>query len=303
MIEACNLTEEDMKDPDEVWDALQTQVKPKTNKYVDRIRVRRFIQRESESCDEFINRCEAQAKRCKFTETEHGSRVMEQFMNGIYSNDLQRSLIMEGEDIRLSKAIDIARSFEATIRDTRDMRAKTVSQDLNVDAVRQNFRRASNPCKKCGRAHNKYSPQSCPAYGARCNTCGKMNHWQKMCLSVPEDKKKTYQSKNTGQRQYTRNKVHRNFNSDKFKIANRTFAVHEFSQDDPNEDYFTISSVRVAEVSNNDDSEALRTIKVRTPSNKTGSMTVKVDTGAGANLLPIRAFRIMCPDSLDAKRI
>jgi len=77
-------------------------------------------------------------------------------------------------------------------------------------------------------------------------------------------------------------------------------AMHEFSQDDPNEDYFTISSVRVAEVSNNDDSEALRTIKVRTPSNKTGSMTVKVDTGAGANLLPIRAFRIMCPDSLDA---
>jgi len=126
MIEASNLTEEDMKDPDKVWDALQTQVKPKTNEYVDRLRLRRFIQRESESCDEFINRCEAQAKRCKFTETEHESRVMEQFMDGIHSNDLQRSLIMEGEDIRLSKAIDIARSFEATIRDT-DMRVKIIN--------------------------------------------------------------------------------------------------------------------------------------------------------------------------------
>ncbi|XP_063607727.1 uncharacterized protein LOC134782233 [Penaeus indicus] len=256
----------------------------------------RYFKRENESSDEFVNRCEAQAKRCKFTEAEHETRIIEQFMDRVYSNDLQRSLNMEGEDIRLSKAIDIARSHEATIRDNRDMRAKTVNYDLNVDAVgRHKFARASKSCNKCGRAHNKYPPQSCPAYGARYNTCGKMNHWQKMCFSIPETK-----SKGTSQSHYAGNKVLRNLNYDKPKKANRTSAVHEFSQDDPKEDYFTVSSVRVAEVSNSNDSEALRSIKVKIPSNKTGSMTVKVDTGAGANLLLIRAFRIMYPDLLDA---
>ncbi|XP_047484153.1 uncharacterized protein K02A2.6-like [Penaeus chinensis] len=143
---------------------------------------------------------------------------------------------MEGEDIRLSKAIDIARSHEATIRDNKDMRVKTVNYDLNVDAVgHPKFARAAKPC-----------------------------------------------------------------NNDKPRKANRTSAVHEFSQDDPYEDYFTVSSVRVAKVSNSNDSEALRSIKVRTPCNKTGSMTIKVDTGARVNLLPIRAFRIMFPDLLDA---
>ncbi|XP_047476666.1 uncharacterized protein LOC125030582 [Penaeus chinensis] len=300
MIEASNLTEEDMNDPDKVWDVFQTQVKPKTNKYVDRLRLRKYTQKEIESSDEFLNRCETQAKKCKFTEAEHEARIIEQFMEGVYSNDLQKSLIMEGEDM-MCKAIDIARSHEATIRDNKDMRVKTVNHDLIVDAVGYpKFARAAKPCNKCGRAHKKYPPQSCPAYGARCNTCGKMNHWQKMCLSVPENKNKTNMNKGTSQRHYAGNKVHRNFNSDKPMKANRTSAVHEFSQDDPNEDYFTVSSVIVAEVSNSNDSEALRSIKVRTPCNKTGSMTIKVDTGAGVNLLPIRAFRIMFPDLLDA---
>ncbi|XP_063611470.1 uncharacterized protein LOC134785118 [Penaeus indicus] len=238
MVEASNLTE-DMKDPDKVWDALETRLKPKTNKYVERLHFRRFFQRENESSDEFLNRCKAQAKRCKFTETEHEPRVIEQFMNGIYNEDLQRSLIIEGEDIRLSKAIDIARSFEAfdiarsfeaidfarsfeaNIRDKRDVRAKMVNYESNVDALGyQNFALASKPCSKCGRAHNKYPPQSCPAYGTSCKMCGKMNHWQKMCRSIPENKKKTYKSKSPGQSQYAGNKVHRNFNSDKSKNAN-----------------------------------------------------------------------------------
>jgi len=87
-------------------------------------------------------------------------------------------------------------------------------------------------------------------------------------MSVTTRKKKKNKRKSPGQSQYARNKVHRNFNSDKFKKANRTSAVHEFSQDDPNEDYFTISSVRVAKVSNSNDGEVLRSIKVRTPATR-----------------------------------
>lgn len=44
MVKTSNLAEKDMKDPEKIWDALQTRVKPKTNKYnnVDRLHLRTF---------------------------------------------------------------------------------------------------------------------------------------------------------------------------------------------------------------------------------------------------------------------
>lgn len=163
-IKSKDLTEEDMKNPDKVWEALGTEVKSKTNMYVDRLRLRRIIQRDDESNDEFLNRCDTQAGKYKFAELEREQRIVEQFMDGIYSNELQKQLLMEGEEIKLSKAIDMDRSHEATIRDHREMRAR-VRNDVNFDAVEYlNYDKTTKPCIKCGRIH-KNSPHSCPPYG------------------------------------------------------------------------------------------------------------------------------------------
>lgn len=74
----------------------------------------------------------------------------------------------------------------------------------------------------------------------------------------------------------------------------------KLSQEEPSDDYFTVRSVRVAQVSNSNDSKALRSIKVKTSSKKRkkrkrkGFNDRQVGTGAGAKRLPIRAFQIMC---------
>lgn len=217
-----------MQNPDKVWEALEAQVKLEPNKYVDRLWLRRIIQRDGES-DEFLKRCDAQAWRCKFPDTESEQMIIEQFMYRIQSNELQRQLIIS-EDIRLSKATDIARSHEATIGDNKDMIA-SVWNYSNVDAVGyQNFAKASKPCIRCGKLHSNNSSQSCPAYGAESSISGKVNHRKKRCLSIPENRKYMYKGKNLGQSQYAKNKSQRNYINDKSK---KSMGSSWLSQDDP----------------------------------------------------------------------
>jgi len=48
--------------------------------------------------------------------------------------------------------------------------------DYNKTVKTENV--ASNNCLKCGSKHN---PNMCPAFGKRCNACGKLNHFSKVC--------------------------------------------------------------------------------------------------------------------------
>ena len=51
--------------------------------------------------------------------------------------------------------------------------------------------------------------------------------------------------------------------------------------------------------------EAITNISVQLPDRPLvpASMEVNVDTGAQGNVLPMRAFRVMCPDLMDSKQI
>ena len=37
-------------------------------------------------------------------------------------------------------------------------------------------------CLKCGKS-NAFHHEVCPAFRSKCNTCGKANHWESVCLS------------------------------------------------------------------------------------------------------------------------
>ena len=40
-------------------------------------------------------------------------------------------------------------------------------------------------CWNCGRRHELYKRESCPAYGKTCNKCHKQNHFAAKCCSKP----------------------------------------------------------------------------------------------------------------------
>ena len=47
-----------------------------------------------------------------------------------------------------------------------------------IETTHQAFHK--HPCKYCGGNH---APRQCPAYGKSCNSCGKMIHLKKVCIS------------------------------------------------------------------------------------------------------------------------
>ena len=55
--------------------------------------------------------------------------------------------------------------------------------NTNIQAIRTPTRSTmSNKCLKCGKSH-AFHREACPAFGSKCNTCGKANHWASVCLS------------------------------------------------------------------------------------------------------------------------
>ena len=60
----------------------------------------------------------------------------------------------------------------------------------------------SNKCLKCGKSH-----EACPAFGSKCNTCGKANHWASVCLSnrTKPNKSRGHKAENTKNQNLTIN--------------------------------------------------------------------------------------------------
>ena len=53
----------------------------------------------------------------------------------------------------------------------------------NIQAIRTPTRSTmTNKFLKCGKSHALHR-EACPAFGSKCNTCGKANHWASVCLS------------------------------------------------------------------------------------------------------------------------
>ena len=47
-----------------------------------------------------------------------------------------------------------------------------------AEPTRHTYQR--HPCKYCGGSH---VPRQCPAYGKTCTSCGKIGHFQKVCIT------------------------------------------------------------------------------------------------------------------------
>ncbi|XP_068757879.1 uncharacterized protein [Montipora capricornis] len=152
-------------------DKFATYLEPKSNFRTARYQLQGFRQADDESVDSFMARCKIQAQKCRFSEAEHEERLIKQLIIGTRERKVQEVLLGKDDKFKLDKAMDIARTKEATVNDMRSLEQQGASarpHDTNIDAVKQN----SNPkCGKCGLSHGK----KCPAQGTRCRKCNQWN--------------------------------------------------------------------------------------------------------------------------------
>ena len=132
-----------------------------------------------------MTRCKLQAKKCQFRdarETDNRLIVIQQLIVGIKHAKIQDKLLGRDDTLTLDSAMDIARTYEATLADMHTF--------SNVSAVHHVRHRPTNQrhvthetCKFCG-GHHRQGRDNCPAYGTICQACGRPDHWKAVCKAT-----------------------------------------------------------------------------------------------------------------------
>ena len=144
------------------------------NKWVMRLEFSEMKQQENEPIDDFIVRIQSKAEQCSFSDAGKQDMVTFQLIKGIQWTEARRVLIGKGNDLAMDAAITCAKAHEATTQSTSSFDKKGVS----VNAL--NKHHWKNECGFCG---TKHARRKCPAYGTTCETCGRKNHFAKVCQS------------------------------------------------------------------------------------------------------------------------
>ncbi|KAL5019152.1 hypothetical protein ScPMuIL_004874 [Solemya velum] len=309
------LSNEQRIDPDEIWTRFATQIEPKSNFRVARFYLQKLKQNTAESIDDFLTRCKLQALKCKFRdEQEVQERLIEQLVVGTRHHEIQKDLLGKDINLTLAQATELGRVHEASIQ---HMHQLSSVQDIQSDI---HLITRDDKCRNCGGSHAPRPRRECPAFGSTCNACGKINHWQSVCLSKNRNGQNApnYDRGRGMHRRYNRRRSQSRYNRERHRSSSASSvhrnrhratvdavrhepqtlrdsdAVTQFSQ-------LTIDDVLVASVDsqNTSNGEALTYIHTLLSAKRTVvNIRVKVDTGAQANILPLRMFRRMFPEEL-----
>ena len=200
--------------------------------------------------------------------------------------------------LTIVKAVNIARTQEATRSQLQDIRG---SQTTTVNALRQGPHTGQPPaqgnqakdekCGNCGNLHDPSRRSLCPAYGTKCEVCGKFNHWKAVCCSRPRVKPGHGQSRDRWQKK--RENIHALDTAEQsaeMPPPENTETPHLL-----NTPQLYFHSLYINSVSEND-AQALLQLQVDS-GQVTAPLLCKIDTGAEGNVIPVDIDKCLCPQS------
>ncbi len=212
ILKGLKLTEDKLKDPKEILEALDAKFLLKRNILFERHLFYSAVQQPNEPVEQYIDRLRELVSTCDFGDTEE-DMLRDRIVLGCSDQKAKARLFRQKETCNLQSAIDALR-----IDQTTTTQMKTMSEDHheNVNAAKpyrrnrqQKSDRSYNPegkkkmkkersdhkyekkkkkdgsskmkdCRSCGGNHPKVK-HLCPAFGKKCGNCGKQNHFMKMC--------------------------------------------------------------------------------------------------------------------------
>ena len=127
-------------------------------------------------------------RECKYTNPDE--HIIGALIFGSNNPHVQSKLLEHDDTLTLDKAVNIARTQEATNNQLQDIRG---SQITAVDTLKhgpyteqqsaQGNQAKDKRCGNCGDFHHLTRRSLCPAYRTRCETCGKFNQWKSLWRS------------------------------------------------------------------------------------------------------------------------
>ena len=292
-----NLSNDDAKNPDLIIKAFREYCAPKKNTVFARYLFQERKQKEEEAFESFVTDLRNLVKECEYMEPEN--MVRDKIVGGIKSKEIRQLLLTEGDNLTMSKAIEISTSYEITQKCLNEMTPQ-VEATANIDEIkkRQQYRnppkvsqRMIRNCKYCGLNH---AVRNCPAYGQICNFCQGQNHFAKTC---PRKRRNARVNAIEEDDEYaSENQVHSIGKNERYDTQDEMYI---FTLED---EKCEIDDVKNYDDDNDDDDEnndgyifSLEgsqpdTVFATLDINKNEKLKFKIDTGAQVNVIPAVIF-------------
>ena len=288
------LSDDEKKKLSTYWKKFEDYVAPRSNFRLARYKLRTVKQEPSETVDSFLKKVRILVKECKYTNPDE--RIIDALIFGSNKPRVRSKPLEHDDTLTLDKAINVARTQEATNNQLQDIRG---SQVTAVDALKYGPYTGQPSAqgnqakdKRCGNFHDLTRRLLCPAYRTRCEACGKFNHWKSVCRS-------RYRVKQPGQEQS------KDWPQKKKKNIHVIDTAEQSTETPPTETtsaphlmatprlYF--HSLCINSVSEND-TQAL--LQLQADSGQvTAPLLCKIDRGAEGNVIPVDTYKRLCPQS------
>ena len=189
------------KDYKKAVEKLTAHFNPQVNTTYEVYNFRKAQQNEGESFDSFHTRLRTLAKTCEFADAD--KEIKEQIILSCKSNALRRKALREDLDLtallKAGRALELSEtqakeveSDKTTVNVVNDKR-KSEKRSKKGKGCRRERRSGSHKesrkfdeatkCRNCGGTYPH--KDSCPARNKK--SCGKLNHFAKVCRTVPPD--------------------------------------------------------------------------------------------------------------------
>lgn len=291
LVSTWSLTSDEKKKLSTYWKKFEEYVAPKSNFRLARFKLRTLKQKDDEPVDSFIKKVRLLASECRYDNVDE--HIIDALIFGSRRPRVQAKLLELDQTLTLAKAIDIARTEEATSAQLQDIRgintipvhATTHKSPSTQLKTHSHDSKQAQTCGNCGTSHDSTQKSLCPANGTKCNNCGKPNHWAKVCRS---NMTQGPTPRGRGRRK-NRNKSKQQINT----LNTESTGITPESLDSP-QLYFhslTIDSM------SRQNTQALVNIQVDS-CNGTVPLLCKLDTGAEGNVIPVSSYKHIYPESL-----
>ena len=203
-----DLSQEDRRNLDAIIAAFDRYAIGETNETFERYLFNKREQQEGESIDQYVAELRILAQSCNFCNCLHDSLIRDRIVLGIKDSGARKRLLQQ-QQLTLQRCIDICKASEASNtqikslgqsvkEDVRKVKEKNKKSKRETDAgakeSKQKDRKlpdkkppARRTCKFCGGNH-RFGRQHCPAWGAKCSSCGKENQFAKCCQSTKRNR-------------------------------------------------------------------------------------------------------------------
>ena len=175
-----------------VLEKFATYCEPRKSVLFERYRFNKRAQEPGESYEQYRTTLQKLSESCEFRAITPDEILRDRLIFGIRDDKVRERLLRE-PNLTLAKTDQICRAAKSmtvqmkeiaeesvTVVHTVKEPAKTQKRNLDKSKTASNTRE----CWNCGRKHEYYKRDLCPAYGKTCKRCHKLNHFASKCRAV-----------------------------------------------------------------------------------------------------------------------